>query len=160
MTGGPPVHEAWRTRRRLTMLERTGTGRSRRSVDRYLAQLPAAVIGRRYGESLFRPAPGWWRLSLSPYLTAIAYLDPKPTSVLDVGCGDGLVTCFYAFLYPEADVIALDLCGLCLVTTRTIASRLGLTNLRIVQGDAVNLRIALPQPDVRPRTCQSLHCVP
>jgi hypothetical protein len=35
-------------------------------------------------------------------------------------------------------VIALDLCGLCLVTTRTIAARLGLPNLHIVQGDAVD----------------------
>ena len=67
-----------------------------------------------------------------------------PTSVLDIGCGDGLITNFYAFIYPQAEVIALDLCGLCLISTRTIAARLGLKNLQIVQGDASNLRSLFP----------------
>ena len=112
--------------------------KTRLVVDQYLRRLPDAVVGRHYGDALFHPAPGWWRYSLGPYLTAIADFDLQPTSVLDVGSGDGLITCFYAFLYPDADVIALDLCGLCLVTTRTIAARLGLPNLHIVQGDAVD----------------------
>jgi SAM-dependent methyltransferase len=70
---------------------------------------------------------------------AIAELNLTPTKVLDVGCGDGLVTNFYAAIYPDADVVALDTCGLCLITTRTIAARLGLKNLRVVQGDAVDV---------------------
>jgi hypothetical protein len=52
------------------------------------------VIGIRFGESLFYAAPGWWRYSFGSYLTAIADLDFKPTIILDVGCGDGLITNF------------------------------------------------------------------
>jgi SAM-dependent methyltransferase len=74
----------------------------------------------------------------------MADLNLNPGTVLDVGCGDGLITNFFAYLYPDADVIALDECKLCLITTRTIASRLGLDNLRVVQGDAVNLQALLP----------------
>jgi SAM-dependent methyltransferase len=112
--------------------------RSYLAVDRYFSRLPEAVVGKRYGDSLFFAAPGWWRFLFTPYLTAIATLDLKPTSVLDVGCGDGLITNGVAYLNPEAEVIALDLCGVCLVTTRTIARRLGLQNLSIVQADAVD----------------------
>src|SRR5262249_10952912 len=113
---------------------------SRSVVDQYLRRLPNAVVGRRYGDALFHPAPGWWRYSFGSYFTAIADLDLNPIRVLDIGCGDGLITCFLAFLYPDADVIALDLCGLCLVPTRMLAARLGLANLHIIQGDAVDLR--------------------
>jgi SAM-dependent methyltransferase len=137
-------HEAWNRRRRLCLPETIISPRSRELVDQYVSRLPQAVIGRRYGDSLFHPAPGWWRYSFSPYLTAIANLDLTPSSVLDIGCGDGLITNFYAFIYPQAQVIALDVCGLCLITTRTIAARLGLKNLQIVQGDASNLRSLVP----------------
>ena len=138
-------NDAWSQRRRLSLPEPTISTTSRLLVERYLSRLPDAVIGKRYGDALFHPAPGWWRYSFSPYLIAIANLDLTPSSVLDVGCGDGLISNFYAFLYPEAEVIALDLCGLCLISTRTIAARLGLKNLHIVQGDAANLRSLFPR---------------
>jgi SAM-dependent methyltransferase len=131
-------YEAWHRRARLSIPEPLISPNIRLAVDRYFSRLPEAVVGKRYGDSLFFAAPGWWRFIFRPYLTAIANLDLKPSSVLDVGCGDGLVTCFYAYLYPKAEVIALDLCGVCLVTTRTIARRLGLQNLSIVQADAVD----------------------
>jgi SAM-dependent methyltransferase len=136
--------EVWRQRARLSLPTLQPNPRTRLAVDQYFRRLPEAVVGKRYGDALFHPSPGWWRYSLSPYLTAIADLNLTPTSVLDVGCGDGLVTNFYASIYPNADVVALDTCGLCLVTTRTIASRLGLHNLRIVQGDALNAQSIFP----------------
>jgi SAM-dependent methyltransferase len=136
--------DVWIRRQRLSLPEATISARSRLLIDQYFSQLPNAVIGKRYDESLFYPAPGWWRYSLGPYLTAIATLDLNPGTILDVGCGDGLVTNGIAYLYPDVEVMALDVCALCLVTTRTIAGRLGLTNLRIVQGDAVNLQSLFP----------------
>jgi SAM-dependent methyltransferase len=129
--------EVWRQRARLALPTVQPNPQTRLLVDQYFRRLPDAVVGKRYGDRLFHPSAGWWRYSLSPYLTAVADLNLKPTRVLDVGCGDGLVTNFYAAIYPDADVVALDACGLCLITTRTITARLGLKNLRIVQGDAV-----------------------
>jgi SAM-dependent methyltransferase len=130
--------EVWRQRARLSLPTLQPNPRTRLAVDQYFRRLPDAVVGKRYGDRLFHPSPGWWRYSLGRYLTAIADLNLKPTSLLDVGCGDGLVTNFYATIYPDADVVALDTCGLCLITTRTIAARLGLKNLRIVQADFVD----------------------
>src|SRR5262249_10404670 len=130
--------EVWRQRVRLSLPTLQPNPQTRLAVDQYFQRLPDAVVGKRYGDALFHPSPGWWRYSFSPYLTAIAELNLPPTSMLDVGCGDGLVTNFYAAIYPDAAVVALDTCGLCLITTRTIAARLGLHNLRIVQGDAVD----------------------
>jgi SAM-dependent methyltransferase len=130
--------EVWRQRARLSLPTLQPNPRTRLAVDQYLRRLPDAVVGKRYGDTLFHPSPGWWRYTFSPYLTAIADLNLKPTRVLDVGCGDGLVTNFYATIYPDADVVGLDTCGLCLITTRTIAARLGLKNLLIVQGDFVD----------------------
>jgi len=150
---------AWSRRVRLSLPPLHPNLRSRLVVDQYLRRLPDAVVGRRYGDALFHPAPGWWRYSIGPYLTAIADLDLTPTSVLEVGSGDGLITCFLASLYPDADVIALDLCGLCLVTTRTIAARLGLPNLHIVRGDANDLQ-SIFRGALRPRASQSLHVIP
>jgi SAM-dependent methyltransferase len=134
----------WIRRRRLSLPESTISARSHLAVDEYFSRLPRAVTGSKFGESLFFAAPGWWRHVFGPYLSAIADLDLNPGTVLDVGCGDGLVTCFYAFLYPKAEVVALDECKLCLIATRTIAGRLRLDNLRIVQGDASNLTSLLP----------------
>jgi SAM-dependent methyltransferase len=132
-------YEAWERRARLWVptLQRNVT--TRLDVLRYLSMLPDAVrgLGHRYGDSLFRADWGWVKMSLRPYLSAVADLDlTPPRSILDLGCGDGLVTCFYAVLFPTAEVVAVDQCGVCLITTQTLASRLGLRNLRILQVDA------------------------
>lgn len=139
-TANVASHEVWARRVRLALPTQQPNPLTRLQVHQYFSRLPDAVIGKRYGDALFYPAPGWWRYSFSPYLTAIANLDLNPNSILDLGCGDGLITNFFAFIYPQAEVVAVDVCGLCLVSTRTIAARLGLKNLQIVQGDAVNLR--------------------
>lgn len=135
MTG----YEAWDRRTRFTLPTPQPNVRTRLNVIRYLTQLPEAVIGRRHGEALFRADWGWVKMSMRPYLNAVADIGMNPRRVLDLACGDGLVTCFYAVLFPDADVVALDGCKLCLTTTRSIASRLGLKNLRIVEGDASQL---------------------
>jgi len=135
MTG----YEAWERRSRFNLPSIPANVRTRLNVVRYLSQLPEAVIGRRHGEALFRADWGWVKMSLRPYLNAVADIGMNPRRILDLACGDGLVTCFYAVLFPDAEVVALDGCKLCLTTTRSIASRLGLKNLRIVEGDASQL---------------------
>jgi SAM-dependent methyltransferase len=117
---------------------------TRSLVDQYLEQLPPAVTGQRLGDSLFFAAPGWWRSCLAGYFNAVAELNLTPNNVLDLGCGDGLVCAFLGFIYPDAHIVALDRCKLCLASTRTIASRLGLNNLRVVHGDASDLPSLFP----------------
>src|SRR5262249_22687331 len=122
----------------------TATGRARVDVARYLFQLPLAVAGERLGDSLFRVDWGFWKSCVRPHLTTFADLELKPSRLLDLGCGDGLVTCFYAPSHPAAEVVAVDQCKLCLLTTKTIAKRLMLRNLRVVEGDAAELSSILP----------------
>ena len=33
-----------------------------------------------------------------------------PKSILDIGCESGLLTCFYASVYPDAEVLGIDRC--------------------------------------------------
>jgi SAM-dependent methyltransferase len=130
-------YEAWTGRSRFSLSQ--PSPRVRLDVVNYLSQLPDAATGRRHGDSLFRADWGWVKMSLRPYLTAIADLGINPGRILDLGCGDGLATCFYAVHFPNAEVFALDGCKLCLSTTRAIASRLGLRNVRIVEGEISQL---------------------
>jgi SAM-dependent methyltransferase len=127
----------------------------RARVDKYFDRLAHAVVGQNYDDTLFFASPGWWRYAWSPYLATLAQLNLTPTTVLDIGCGDGLLVNFPATVYPDANIVALDRCATCLVTTKTIASRLGSRNLRVVQADASELPSLFPQKTLDLVTCRA-----
>jgi SAM-dependent methyltransferase len=58
-----------------------------------------------------------------------------PARVLDVGCENGLLTCFYASLWPNAEIVGVDVLEEALSCARGLSKRLGLNNLRFVHGD-------------------------
>lgn len=53
-------------------------------------------------------------------------------TILDIGCGDGYLTCFIAFLFPESTVIGLDKAPGSERIGQCIADQLGLTNVTFV----------------------------
>lgn len=61
----------------------------------------------------------------------------QPKRVLDLGCDIGITTCFYALLYPEAEVIGVDRCPESISFASQIAQRLDLPNVRFVTGEVM-----------------------
>lgn len=71
----------------------------------------------------------------------VAGLNPKPQSVLDVGCGGGHLSFTLAPLVPRT--VSLDASESMLAAVSATAAERGLDNLSVVQGNAA----ALPFPD-------------
>lgn len=69
---------------------------------------------------------------------------PKPRSLLDVGCDNGILTCFYASLYPEAEVVGVDKCKQGIACALELAGRLHLRNVRFEVRDLQNLKGVFP----------------
>lgn len=69
---------------------------------------------------------------------------PKPKSLLDVGCDNGILTCFYARLYPEAEVVGIDKCEQGIACACQLASMLDLANVRFEVRDLLNQEEAFP----------------
>jgi SAM-dependent methyltransferase len=61
-----------------------------------------------------------------------------PKSLLDVGCDNGIVTCFYATVYPEAQVVGVDKCEQGIACARELAGRLHLANVRFEVRDLLS----------------------
>jgi SAM-dependent methyltransferase len=100
-------------------------------------------------ERLYRAKNASWELSrdvTSQYagrqyanylsLLVIAKEPPTATRILDVGCDNGIATCFYASQFPDAEVIGIDRCAEGIACAEHLARMLGLGNVRFVHGDA------------------------
>lgn len=62
-----------------------------------------------------------------------------PKKILDVGCDNGIVTCFLAVLYPEAEVVGLDIQPKAIECAEELASKLGLSNVAFLNIDLNNV---------------------
>ena len=60
---------------------------------------------------------------------------PTPSRLLDIGCENGVLTCFYATLFPEAEVIGIDKCTNAIKCARELAAQLKLTNVAFEELD-------------------------
>lgn len=69
---------------------------------------------------------------------------PAPKSLLDVGCDNGILTCFYATLYPAAQVAGIDRCKEGIICARELAGRLKLANVRFEVCDLHHLEGTFP----------------
>ncbi|MFQ5960575.1 MAG: class I SAM-dependent methyltransferase [Candidatus Methylomirabilales bacterium] len=69
---------------------------------------------------------------------------PTPKSVLDVGCDNGILTCFYATVFPEAEVVGVDKCEQGIRCARELSGRLNLANVRFEVRDLLNLEGVFP----------------
>lgn len=60
--------------------------------------------------------------------------------VAEAGCDCGIVSCFIAQRYPEAEVTGADLCAEGILAAEKLAEKLGLSNVRFVNGAAEALK--------------------
>ena len=74
----------------------------------------------------------------SSYLAVVASLglDRQAKAVLDLGCDNGILTAFYATLFPEAKVLGVDRCHEAIACANMLKDRLELPNLTFVVADA------------------------
>jgi tRNA G46 methylase TrmB len=61
--------------------------------------------------------------------------------LLDIGCDCGVLTCFYATHYPEAEILGIDKCVPAIDRARELADQLELKNVRFEVMDINNLSI-------------------
>jgi SAM-dependent methyltransferase len=100
-------------------------------------------------ERLYRAKNASWELSrdvTSQYagrqyanylsLFVAAKEPPTATRILDIGCDNGIATCFYALQFPDAEVIGIDRCPEGIVCAKHLARDLGLKNVVFIHGDA------------------------
>ncbi len=53
----------------------------------------------------------------------------KPKRILDIGCENGFITCFYALLFPKAKIIGIDPCSNAIECAKEMAKRLKIKNV-------------------------------
>ena len=64
------------------------------------------------------------------FLTHFAPKLPTPPTILDIGCENGLLACYYALLYPEADVAGFDPCAGAVGCATELCTLLGIRNAK------------------------------
>ena len=94
-------------------------------------------IIRAYDDPLVR-AYSWVRFGIlrQRFLDEIGQYLPEEGPVLDIGCGFGLFSLYYAASGPRRFVRGLDRDGRRIAMARRAAARLGLDNVAYVEGDA------------------------
>lgn len=60
---------------------------------------------------------------------------PPPWKVLDIACGNGYLTCFYAQMFPQSQILGLDSSGDAVRCATELAKKLGLTNIQFLELD-------------------------
>lgn len=55
-----------------------------------------------------------------------------PETILDIGCDNGIVTCFYAWYYPKARVVGVDIAKSGIDCARELAQSIGLSNVEFI----------------------------
>lgn len=103
----------------------------------------------RLVERLYRAKNANWDLSrdvtsqhagrqYASYLSlfVMAKEPPAATRIVDIGCDNGIATCFYASQFPDAEVFGIDRCAEGIACAEHLARMLGLKNVAFIHGDA------------------------
>jgi 2-polyprenyl-6-hydroxyphenyl methylase/3-demethylubiquinone-9 3-methyltransferase len=106
---------------------------------------PIVNVIRAYDDWVVR-AYCWGRFWIlrQRFLDEIGQYLPVEGRVLDLGCGFGLFSLYYASVRPRLAIEGLDLNPRRIATARAAAARLGLTHVRYAVGNAVDYRDGRP----------------
>ena len=96
----------------------------------------ALTVSGAFGGDVLRKACGL--IDTSPEVFCPVAGDPA-FRVAEAGCDCGIVSCFIAQRYPEAEVTGADLCAEGISAAEKLAEKLELSNVRFVNGAAEEL---------------------
>lgn len=68
---------------------------------------------------------------------------PSPQRILDLGSDNGIVTCFLAQLYPEAEVVGIDPCQTSVTCAQALAQKLNLDHVSFIRSTLVEAASSL-----------------
>jgi 2-polyprenyl-3-methyl-5-hydroxy-6-metoxy-1,4-benzoquinol methylase len=106
-----------------------------------MANARVGEIIRAYDDPIVR-AYCWVRFGIlrQRFLQEIGQYLPESGEILDVGCGFGLFSLYYALTGPGRFVRGLDMNARRIATARRAAARLGLDNVAYERGDALDFK--------------------
>jgi SAM-dependent methyltransferase len=107
-------------------------GDSRRISEEVRAQYEANPYPR------WRTLPAPQPVSIAAHLAALGAPQSEPLTVLIAGCGTGFEPIDMARMDPSLAITALDLSAASLAYAQRMATKLGVTNVRFVQGDILD----------------------
>ena len=82
----------------------------------------------------------YWGNRLEEYLAWFVHREwPPAQRILDVGCDNGILTCFYAHYFPDAEVFGIDCCPEAIACANELAAKLGLDNVRFHHADVMDM---------------------
>jgi len=84
---------------------------------------------------------GRFKILRLSFLEEIGQYLPASGTVLDIGCGFGLFSLYYAKRFPDLNILGIDHNPKRIKMARHAAEKLGLTNVRYETGDAVSLSV-------------------
>jgi SAM-dependent methyltransferase len=64
---------------------------------------------------------------------------PEPARVLDIGCDNGVLTCFYAWFFGHSRIVGVDRCEQGIERAKELATKLQLDNVQFIQADLADL---------------------
>lgn len=140
MESAPPQEQAAATRR-LNVLE-GDSAFAGRGVLKRIIRTQQSLITRLYTHIRFRIIPLRFLQEMGQYI-------PRQGSVLDIGCGFGLFTLYFAAMHPQTRFYGIDLSARRIDAARASARKLGITNAQFECRTAQAVRQAdLPRFDL------------
>jgi SAM-dependent methyltransferase len=91
-------------------------------------------VGEFYSSSMWRAFAEW----------LIRENFDHPAQVLDLGCENGVLTCFIASIWPDSTVIGVDRSTPAIAAAQALADKLGLKNVSFEHSDAIDFMKANP----------------
>jgi len=125
-------------------------------TDRLIRALNARAQAQMRGESADDAA--FYAMKNTDYMTSIAMSGASDgdtlgklctwiydnrekfgSDILEIGCDNGILSCFMARLFPEANITAIDRCAPAIEVAKKLAERLNIRNVEFLHGEAASL---------------------
>lgn len=84
--------------------------------------------------SLYRSFMQWFQ----------TFLNDEPGTIIDIGCGNGVLACFIARQLPNSKVTGFDICHEGIDSAKILKKRLKLENIEFIQGDYKSIKETYP----------------
>jgi SAM-dependent methyltransferase len=63
----------------------------------------------------------------------------EPQTILDIGCDNGILTCYLAILFPNAKIVGVDKISNSIKLAKQLASKFNINNVNFIESDILNL---------------------